>query len=89
MKVIYLETPAINYGCYGKCHAPCSPCRSCRVLRKFVFLILFFTEMEMILFCNLVCAYVHKICEDTFGDCKKSFSWLGQKVIKKNRCVWP
>ena len=23
---------------------------------------------------------VHKICEDKFGGCKKSFSWLGQKV---------
>ena len=37
----------------------------------------------MILFCNLVCVYVHKICDDKFGGCKKSFSWLGQKVNKK------
>ena len=37
----------------------------------------------MILFCNLVCVYVHKICEDKFGSCKTSFSWLGQKVNKK------
>ena len=29
-----------------------------------------------------MCLYVHKIC-DKFGDCKKSFSWLGQKVNKK------
>ena len=36
----------------------------------------------MILFCNLVCVYVHKICENKFGGCKKSFSWLGQKVNK-------
>ena len=35
----------------------------------------------MILFCNLVC--VHKICDDKFGGCKKSFSWLAQKVNKK------
>ena len=28
-------------------------------------------------------AYVHKIREDKFGGCKKSFSWLGQKVNKK------
>ena len=41
----------------------------------------------MILFCKLVCVYVHKICEDKFGGCKKS---LGQKV-KKNRLAqtWP
>jgi len=26
--------------------------------------------------------YIHKICEDVFGDCKKSFSWLDQKVNK-------
>ena len=38
----------------------------------------------MILFCNLVCVYVHKICEDKFGDCKKLFSWLGQKVNKRS-----
>ena len=37
----------------------------------------------MILFCNLVCVYVHNICDDKFGGCKKSFSWLGQKVNKK------
>ena len=36
----------------------------------------------MILFCNLLCVYVHNICEDKFGGCKKSFSWLGQKVNK-------
>ena len=28
----------------------------------------------MILFCKLVCAYEHKICENKFGGCKKSFS---------------
>ena len=27
--------------------------------------------------------YVHKIYDDKFGGCKKSFSWLGQKVNKK------
>ena len=27
--------------------------------------------------------YVHKIREDKFDDCKKSFSWLDQKVNKK------
>ena len=36
----------------------------------------------MVLFSNLVCAYERKICEDRFGGCKKSFSWLGQKVNK-------
>ena len=30
--------------------------------------------------CNRV--YVDKICDDKFGGCKKSFSWLGQKVNK-------
>ena len=30
-----------------------------------------------------MCVYVHKMCEDKFGDCKKLFSWLGQKVNKK------
>jgi len=34
-------------------------------------------------FCNLVCVYVHKICEDKFGGCKISFSLLGQKGNKK------
>ena len=33
-----------------------------------------------ILFCNLMCVYVHKLCKEKFGDYKKSFSWLGQKV---------
>ena len=46
--------------------------------------------------------YVHKICDETFGGCKKSFSWLGQKVNKKidvyghiaddsfmDLCPWP
>ena len=37
----------------------------------------------MILFCNLVCVYVYKICEDRFDGYKMSFSWLGQKVNKK------
>ena len=37
----------------------------------------------MIKFCNTVCACIHKICEGKFGCCKKSFSWLGQKVNKK------
>ena len=37
----------------------------------------------MILFCNLMCVYVHKICNDNFDGSKKSFSWLGQKVNKK------
>ena len=37
----------------------------------------------MILFCNLVSVYVHKICDNKFGGCKKSFSWLGQKVNQK------
>ena len=36
----------------------------------------------MILLCNLGSVYVHKICNDQFGGCKKSFSWLGQKVNK-------
>ena len=39
--------------------------------------------MSMILFQNLVCVYAHMICEDTFGGCKKSFSWLSQKLNKK------
>ena len=37
----------------------------------------------MVLFCNLVYVYAHKICDDKFGGCKKSFSWLGQKVNKR------
>ena len=37
----------------------------------------------MILFCNLVYVYVHKICDDKFGSCKKSCPRLGQKVNKK------
>ena len=37
----------------------------------------------MILFCILVSVYVYKICEEEFGGCRKSFSWLGQKVNKK------
>ena len=37
---------------------------------------------KIISFCNLVCVYIHKICEK-FGCCKKSFLWLGQKVNKK------
>ena len=49
-----------------------------------------------------MCIYVHKICDDEFGSCKKSFSWLGQKVFKKintyghdavnsgmDLCPWP
>ena len=35
------------------------------------------------LFSNLMCVHVHKICEDKFGGCKKSSSWLCQKVNKK------
>ena len=34
----------------------------------------------MILFCNLMCIYIHKICEEKLGGCKNLFSWLGQKV---------
>ena len=34
----------------------------------------------MILFCNIVYVYVYKICQETFGGCWWSFSWLGQKV---------
>ena len=30
-----------------------------------------------------MCVIIHKICEEKFGGCKKSFSWLGQKVNKK------
>ena len=30
-----------------------------------------------------MCVYVHKICEDKFGGCTKSFPWLGKKVHKK------
>ena len=30
-----------------------------------------------------MCVCVYKICEEKFGGCKKSFSWLGQKVNKK------
>ena len=37
----------------------------------------------MVLFCNLVGAYERKIREDKFGGCRKSFSWLGQKVNRK------
>ena len=31
---------------------------------------------------NLMCVYVHDTCEGKFAGCKKSFSWLGQKVNK-------
>ena len=48
-----------------------------------VFLILFFKQMYIILFCNLMCIFIHKICEDKFGSCKKSFSWVGQRVNKQ------
>ena len=37
----------------------------------------------MVLFYKLVGAYERKIREDKFGGCKKSFSWLRQKVYKK------
>ena len=37
----------------------------------------------MILLCNLVCIYVHNICEDKFGSCKMSLSRLGHKASKK------
>ena len=42
-------------------------------------------------FCNLLRVYVHKICEEKFGSCKKLFSWLGQKVNKKIMMptAWP
>ena len=56
----------------------------------------------MILFCNPVCVNVHTICDDKISSCKKSFSWLGQKVNKKidayghdaddsgpDLCPWP
>ena len=35
----------------------------------------------MISFCNLVCEYVHKLCEEKSGGykSKKLFLWLGQK----------
>ena len=39
-----------------------------------------------------VCSfYVRKICEDKFISCKKLFSWVGQKVNKKNDAygLWP
>ena len=29
-----------------------------------------------------VCVYAYMICEDIFGGCKKSFSWLSQKLNK-------
>ena len=38
----------------------------------------------MILFCNIVYVYVHKIGEK-FGGCKKSLSWLDQKLKQKDR----
>ena len=28
-------------------------------------------EQGEILFCNLMCVYVYKICEDKFADCKE------------------
>ena len=49
-----------------------------------------------------MCVYARSICDDKFGGCKKSFSWLGQKVNKKinayghdaddsgmDLCPWP
>ena len=32
------------------------------------------------IFCNVVYVYVCKTCEEKFGGCWRSFSWLGQKV---------
>ena len=72
--------PAINYQCYSNCRVMHSRCRLCQLLHEFVLLIWLFTKMLMILFCNLVCVYIHKTCEEKFGGCKKLFSWLGQKV---------
>ena len=34
----------------------------------------------MILFCNLACVCVYKLRDRKFDSCKKSFSWLDQKV---------
>ena len=34
----------------------------------------------MILFYNIVYAYVNKTSEEKFGGCLRSFSWLGRKV---------
>ena len=33
----------------------------------------------MILFCNPTCMYI-QVMRGEFGDCKRSFSWLGQKI---------
>ena len=59
--VTYLATPVINNRYYGKRRAPRSSHKSCRVLRKFVFLILFFTGMEVISLCNLVYMYIRYV----------------------------
>ena len=34
-----------------------------------------------------MCIFIHKIYEDNSGGCKKSFSWVGQKVKKKSPCM--
>ena len=36
--------------------------------------------------CNLVGAYEHKIYEDTFGGCKKSFSWHAMPMTPARIC---
>ena len=55
----------------------------------------------MILLCK-ECVCVHKICDENFGGCKKSFTWLDQKLNKiidayslnaddcgQDLCPWP
>ena len=57
--------------------------RSCRVLCEFLLLIFYaLHKFELFYFITCMCIYKYKMCEK-FGGCKKSLSWLGQKVNKK------
>ena len=47
----------------------------------FVLWIFFVRGMQEIIFYNIMYAYVCKICEEKFGGCWWSFSWLGQSVL--------
>ena len=54
-----------------------------QIMSSFVrvcFVNLIFTLIKIVSFCNLLFVCLHKICEEMFGGCKKSFSLSGQKV---------
>ena len=59
----------------------CSHCRRCWVATEICVFVLwiFFVRGMQVNFCNVV--YVCKICEEKFGNCWWSFSWLGQSIL--------